>query len=59
MLDAFLLKICWMRSCVGAKMHIIRLVHGNGIPMGNVPWDGMGWDSTNYISRGTHGTVAM
>ena len=26
-----------------------------GNPMGNVSWDGMGWDSTNCIS---HGTVA-
>ncbi|CAK8698338.1 unnamed protein product [Clavelina lepadiformis] len=24
--------------------------HGN--PMGNVPWDGMGWDSTNCNSNG-------
>ncbi|CAK8690072.1 unnamed protein product [Clavelina lepadiformis] len=24
--------------------------HGN--PMGNVPWDGMGWDSTNCNSHG-------
>ena len=30
--------------------------HGN--PMENVPWDGMGWDSTNCISHRTHGTVA-
>ena len=27
--------------------------------MGNVPmgWDGMGWDSSNCIFHGTHGTV--
>ena len=28
-----------------------------GLSVGNVPWDGMGWDSTHCISCGTHGTV--
>ena len=25
-------------------------------PMEIIPWDGMGWDSTHYISQGTYGT---
>ena len=28
-------------------------------PMGNVPWDGVGWDSAQSMSHGTYGTIAM
>ena len=46
-------------KCFELRRQVLRLVHGNGIPMGNVPWDGMEWDCTHCISHGTYGTVAM